>query len=165
MWTKLRVRFLKTFRSFSFLEFCSVLNFDITALRDILVCHEAVTIFIYFMNYLTYNRISNGAANRRLPFQIVYSQKSGKLGEVAMSMFLRCGRFSTIFVALQAQCSYFPRFCRIAREKFRANLIGFDCFEIFRDFKFKHKARFQKIFECFYKEKFALGLRPHPLIG
>ena len=93
MWTKLRVRFLKTFRSFSFLEFCSVLNFDITALRDILVCHEAMTIFIYFMNYLTYNRISNGAANRRLPFQIVYSQKSGKLGEVAMSMFLRCGDF------------------------------------------------------------------------
>ena len=31
-WTKLRVRFLKTFRSFSFSEFCSVLNFDITAL-------------------------------------------------------------------------------------------------------------------------------------
>ena len=94
--------FLKTFRSFSFSEFCSVLNFDITALRDILVCHEAVTIFIFFMNYLTHNRISNGAANGRLPFQRVYSQKSGKLGEVAMSMSLRCGRFSTIFVALQA---------------------------------------------------------------
>ena len=52
-WTKLRVRFLKTFRSFSFSEFCSVLNFDITALRDMLVCHEAVTIFILFYD-LTY---------------------------------------------------------------------------------------------------------------
>ena len=31
-WTKLRVRFLKTFRSFSFSEFRLVLNFDITAL-------------------------------------------------------------------------------------------------------------------------------------
>ena len=55
MWTKLRVPFLKTFRFFSFSEVCSVLNFDITALRDILVCHEAVTIFILFYD-LTYVR-------------------------------------------------------------------------------------------------------------
>ena len=50
---KIKGAFLKTFRSFSFSEFCSVLNFDITALRDILVCHEAVTIFILFYD-LTY---------------------------------------------------------------------------------------------------------------
>ena len=46
-------QFLKTFRAFSFSEFCSGLNVDITALRDILVCHEAVTIFILFYD-LTY---------------------------------------------------------------------------------------------------------------
>ena len=50
---KIKGAFLKTFRSFSFSEFCSVLNSDITALRDILVCHEAVTIFILFYD-LTY---------------------------------------------------------------------------------------------------------------
>ena len=50
---KIKGAFLKTFWSFSFSEFCSVLNSDITALRDILVCHEAVTIFILFYD-LTY---------------------------------------------------------------------------------------------------------------
>ena len=150
MWTKLRVRFLKTFRSFSFLEFCSVLNFDITALRDILVCHEAVTIFIYFMNYLTYNRISNGAANRRLPFQIVYSQKSGKLGEVAMSMFLRRGRFSTISVALQAQCmklfidySIFVSVEQLGKSSGQT-LLDLIVLKFSAVCKFKHKSTFSK---------------------